>query len=173
MKTLTQLCDKVEKEHHALIRRNIAEIERLIIETVREDREGDYPFLNRVLTKFQVVADTLAMHIQQEEAIILPYIKKLDEAASRAGTLPEAHFPTLKIPVAFIDEEHGAALKGMGQIREYTGNYFLPKYANGKMRDLFAHLQKFEKALEEAFDLEERALFPLAIKLEAKINDKH
>lgn len=172
MTTLTQLCDRVEKKHHALIRKNISEIEAMITEIVNHNEE-DYPFLNRVLKRFQEVADTLAMHIQQEETIILPYIEKLEEAASKGGSPPNVHFPTLKIPVEFINKEHDVALKGMNQIREYTSNYFLPMYANGKLRKLYTQLQEFEKALEDAIKLEEKTLFPQAIKLEAELNDNH
>lgn len=172
LKTLTDICNEVEKEHHALIRKSIAEIEAMLVNLV-EDEAETFPFLVQAFEQFQEVSDLLAMHIQKEELIILPYIRKLEECASKRMSPPEAHFPTLRIPIEFIDKEHELIVEGLLGIRSYTTNYFIPAHADNVLSELYSSMKKFEQTLIRVVKIEGETLYPKAIKLEAELHNNH
>ena len=167
---LISLCDDVEMRHNVHIRQSVSTIEQKLTEMVRQ-REVKNPLLEQILRRFQLVADGLSMHIQKEEMVILPYVRKLVQCSRSGSKPPRANFPTISIPMNFADEEHREMLEGVLEIRTLTENYRLPNNENVELSELFGMLEEFERTLKRSIQIESEVLFPKAINLETELND--
>ena len=167
---LITLCDDVEMRHHVLIRQSMSTIEQKLTEMVPQ-QEVYLLLLKKILRRFQLVADGLSMHIQKEEMVILPYIRKLVQCSRSGSKPPKANFPTISIPMNFAHEEHREVLEGVLEIRTLTENYRLPDNENAELSELFGMLEEFERTLKQSIKIESEVLFPKAINLETELND--
>lgn len=167
---LIRLCDEVEMRHRVLIRHGIASIEQKLSEMV-SNRKSKGLQLALVLKKFQAVADLLSMHIQKEELVTLPYIRKLTQCSRSGSKPPAANFTTVLTPLGFAADEHREALEGVLEIRTLTENYRLPNNENAELSALFGMIEEFERTLKMSIKIESEVLFPKAINLETELND--
>lgn len=169
---LDALCDLVVERHHNYVRTAIRETEPMLVGLIRE-LGSEYPFLERVLYSFRAASDELTMHLQREELVLFPYIRRL-EHCRRDGTRPLApHFGSVSALLRHMEEEQSRALTAVGHIRMHSSGFFVPDGAGAAFENAYTRLEHFEADLHEHIHLEHNILFPRAIILENILHERN
>ncbi|MCF8258865.1 MAG: hemerythrin domain-containing protein [Flavobacteriales bacterium] len=169
---LTALCDLIVDQHHNYVRSAIKQTEPMLIDLMTSVGK-DFPFLERVLLAFRSAADELIMHLQREELVLFPYIRRLEQCSSN-GTRPvQPYFGSVAGLLTTMEQEQERALKAIGHIRVHTSGFYVPEGAGSKFADTYARLEHFEADLEQHIHLEHCILFPRAIILEKELYERH
>lgn len=165
-------CDLVVERHHQYVRTAIRETEPLLVGLIAS-LGSKYPFLVRVLHAFRAASDELTMHLQREELVLFPYIRRL-EHCRRDGMRPLApHFGSVSALLHNMEEEQSRAMRAVGNIRTHTSGYFVPDGAGPAFEEVYARLEHFEADLHEHIHLEHNILFPRAIILENALHERN
>jgi len=167
---LDELCGFIVKRHHAYVQRNIpflqASLEKLC--AVHGDR---HPELFEVKELFDGSAGNLSMHMQKEEMVLFPFIKRMVNAR-KEGTSPGVSvFGPVENPIRMMLDEHDTEGRRFEKIAELTDNYTIPDDACATYETTMRQLSDFETDLHRHIHLENNILFPGAIELEAELNE--
>ena len=119
----------------------------------------------------QLCAD-LFNHIQKEELILFPFIAPMEEKLLHDGAPAHACFRSVAQPVSMMMQEHESADRIMAELRRLTQGFELPDWACVTYSALFSGLHAFQADLAQHVHLENDVLFPRAIEMEAKLNQK-
>ena len=157
---LSDLADHIVSTHHDRTRRELPQILYYLakVSSKHGDRHGE---LIKIFEKFSELRDEMVMHMQKEESILFPRIKKLEEAHQNS----QRHAFSLQIPINVMEDEHEHAGNLFKEIRSLSDNYTPPADACTTYRLSFAALQALEADLHQHIHLENNILFPRAIKL--------
>ncbi len=134
------------------------------------DVHGEHhPEVIQINELFNDLADELLSHMQKEEQILFPYIKKLvvDESAGKCSD--PSCFGTVLGPISVMEQEHENAGVILKQLYHLSDGYIPPEDACNTFRVLFGKLQEFENDLHRHIHLENNILFPKAIEMEQTI----
>jgi regulator of cell morphogenesis and NO signaling len=163
--SLAELIAHILQTHHVYVRREVPELEKLI-EKVHAKHGGNHPELQQIRGVFHGLAQELATHMMKEEAVLFPYIERMEESVVQHEPIFPAPFGTIANPVRMMEHEHdnaGAALKALrGASRDYTP----PSDACTSYQALYTGLANFEKDLHQHIHLENNVLFPRAVEME-------
>lgn len=165
------LIDHIVNVHHKYVNDAIPKIKEHLIKV--EDTHGyKYQYLREVKLLFDEISYELINHMIKEEKILFPFMKYLIDC-ERYNEKPKlSSFGTIKNPIKQMEAEHNSAGNVMHKIRLLTNNYELPKDASATFSLTYKELKKFEQDLHKHIHLENYALFPKAIELENKLNNK-
>jgi regulator of cell morphogenesis and NO signaling len=116
---------------------------------------------------FTDFAEVMTKHMQKEELIVFPFIKKLVNAVI-ADELFNVSANTKESPIKMMNYEHDTEGEGkrFRKIAEISNNYTAPADASNTVKITYALLQEFEEQLGKHIHLENNILFPKAIQLE-------
>ncbi len=159
------LADYIQNTHHQFVKKAIPQI--LPLAQKVADVHGDHHVeVIRINVLFQDLAEELLQHMQKEEQILFPYIKKLvvDESAGKCED--PGCFGSIGSPISVMEAEHenaGVILKEMFRISD---GYSVPEDACNTFRVLYGKLKEFEDDLHRHIHLENNILFPKAIEME-------
>ncbi|MNK18068.1 Iron-sulfur cluster repair protein YtfE [compost metagenome] len=164
---LDLLADYVEKKHHRYVEEKIVEIVPFLnkVASVHGDR---HPELLEVQQLFRGCVEELTSHMQKEEQILFPFVRQL-----ATGKSVQAPFGSVQNPINMMMHEHTAEGERFRRIVELTDNYMPPEDACNTYKVTFALLQEFEEDLHLHIHLENNIMFPRAIALEAKANNRN
>jgi regulator of cell morphogenesis and NO signaling len=169
--SLSVLTAHIVNAHHAYIRRELPRLSELAQKVV--NRHGDTkPELRQIQARVAQIAEELTEHLAKEEAILFPYIAKLERAAEDGGTKPHGCFGTVANPIAMMTQEHDAAGALMAEIRRLSNDFTPPVGACPTFHAFYRGLHEFEQDLHQHIHLENNILFPKAIALEEKRGSK-
>jgi len=154
--SLTELVDYIVSVHHVYTKRELQQISGYLQKLSSKHGER-HKELYAVLESFMQLKDELELHMQKEELILFPGIKRLE-----TGGLKEKNIQT---PIDVMESDHEYAGNLLEKIRGYTNNYTLPEDACTTYRLSFVALQAFEKDLHQHIHLENNILFPKALEL--------
>mgnify|MGYP003574947511 FL=1 len=159
---LDLLADYVEKKHHRYVQEKIVEIVPFL-NKVASVHGGSHPELLEVQDLFRGCVEELTAHMQKEEQILFPFVRKM-----AAGDVVSAPFGTVQNPINMMMHEHTAEGERFRRIAELTDNYTPPVDACNTYKVTLALLQEFEEDLHLHIHLENNIMFPRAIGMEAK-----
>lgn len=162
------LIDHIVNIHHTYVAESIP----LILQysaRVAEVHGHHYSEVIEINKLFIDVANELTSHMDKEESILFPYVKKLLALNTTAQEIEPPHFRTVKAPIKMMEEEHETAGDIFKTIAQLTNNYTPPQEACNTFRALYAKLQEFEQDLHQHIHLENNILFPKAIQLEQSL----
>lgn len=163
------LIDHIINVHHAYVEESIP----LILQysnRVAKVHGHHYVEVIEINKLFVEVANELIAHLQKEEKILFPYVKKM--VALKTGEKVEIpHFGTVNNPIAMMEQEHETAGDIFKKIAGLTNNYTPPEEACNTFRALYAKLEEFEQDLHQHIHLENNILFVKAIQLEKELNN--
>lgn len=167
--SLDFLVDYIVNNHHKFTRNKLPEIGKYAKKVVKV-HGGRHEELHEIYNEFTMLHTEIFNHLDKEERILFPYIKKLVEA-DKNGTKPEKpEFEGAANPIAMMEEEHDEAGTTMAKIRKLSNDFTPPADACTTYRLLFENLEGFEKDLHKHVHLENNILFPKALELEKKLN---
>ena len=165
---LDKLADYIVNNHHSYVRKNLPIIEPYLDKIVDVHSEN-HPELFEVQKNFRAVRDELLSHIQKEENILFPFIKKMVEAKNTKSALENPPFGTIKNPITQMEAEHDNAWDAFKNIRNVTNDLTPPQDACNTYKLTFELLAEFEEDLHKHVHLENNILFPKAIILEEEL----
>ena len=109
------------------------------------------------------------MHMQKEELMLFPFIKRLELARKNNTPLPGSPFGSVSNPIATMLADHQNEGDRFDQISKLSDNYQAPEDACMTYEVTFRQLCDFENDLHRHIHLENNILFPKAIELEKQI----
>ncbi len=162
---LGELVAHINGTHHKYTRQEIARLGPLFDKVVSVHGKN-HPELQHVRAAFRGLAQELTMHMMKEEAVLFPYIVRMEEAViQKEPVLPPA-FGSVQNPVARMMHEHDSAGDALRAMREASAGYTAPGDACISYQTLYKALADFEKDLHQHIHLENNILFPRAIDME-------
>jgi len=159
------LADYIINTHHAYVKKAIPQILPLA-QKVADVHGEHHAEVIRINELFQDIAEEMLSHMQKEEQILFPFIKKLAVDSSSGNCTEGSCFGTVAGPISVMEQEHenaGIILKEMFRLSD---GYTPPEDACNTFRVLYGKLKEFEDDLHRHIHLENNILFPKAIEIE-------
>jgi len=163
-----KLADYIVDKHHTYVRENLP----LLIaysDKVAKVHGDRYPETIEIRNLVERLKIDLISHLDKEEMILFPFIKRLVQAQNENTNVEQAHFGSIKNPVQMMLTEHDDAGDIFKSISFMTLRYTPPTDACTTFRVMYHKLQEFERDLHKHIHLENNILFPSAIVLEATV----
>ena len=163
--SLAELISHIVRTHHAYVRAQIPEVERLL-DKVHSKHGENHPELTTIHSTFHGLAQELTMHMMKEENVLFPYIERMEEAVLQHEPILPPPFGTVANPVRMMEHEHQDAGVALKTLRATSQDYTPPEDACTSFRALYTALANFEKDLHQHIHLENNVLFPRALAME-------
>lgn len=162
---LADLVAHILATHHKYTREEIARLGPLFDKVVSVHGKN-HPELGQIRSVFRGLAQEMTTHMMKEEAVLFPYIVRIEEAVTQREPVLPPPFGSLQNPVAMMMHEHDSAGDALRAMRQATAGYTPPGDACISYKTLYQALADFEKDLHQHVHLENNILFPRAIELE-------
>ena len=166
--SLTELSDYVVNQHHKYVHESIPPLKKNL-EKICQVHGEHHPELFAIKELFFDSAGDLTMHMQKEELMLFPFIKRLELARKNNTPLPRSPFGSISNPIAMMLADHQNEGDRFDQISKLSDNYQVPEDACMTYEVAFRQLCDFENDLHRHIHLENNILFPKAIELEKQI----
>ncbi len=160
---LDELCDYIEKRHHTYVNDNIPFL-RQKLEKLCDVHGANHSELFEVQELFDATAGNLTTHMQKEEILVFPLIRKMVKL-NREGSDFEKIYEDVKKNIALLDDEHQAEGERFVKIAEVTSSYTVPADGCTTYRITYQTLSDFEQDLHRHIHLENNILFVKALQL--------
>jgi len=162
---LDDLVDHIVIYHHRYVRRKLPEIYSYSLKVAKALGE-QYPQFKELSRRFIMMTREMYEHLDREEKVLFPYIRKLVRAHRDGHSSPKPRFSSVKEPISELQHDHVDNSANMADIRRLADDYKLPAEADKICKTLFQYLQAFEQQQKRHIFLENNILFPRARKLE-------
>jgi regulator of cell morphogenesis and NO signaling len=162
---LADLVAHINSTHHKYTREEIARLGPLFDKVVSVHGKN-HSELQHVRAAFRGLAQELTMHMMKEEAVLFPYIIRMEEAVIQKEPVLPPPFGSVQNPVAMMMQEHDSAGDALKAMRQASAGYTPPGDACISYQALYRALADFEKDLHQHIHLENNILFPRAIAME-------
>ncbi len=123
-------------------------------------RHGDnFPFLNRLSDLVQELAAELGPHMEKEETVLFPLIRR---HAAKGGAADPARFGLdPRMPIQAMRIEHEGTGRLIDEIRRMTGDFTPPAGACATFVGLYQGLAALDREIRLHVHSENNALFPM------------
>ncbi len=159
------LSDYIVNTHHSYLRKMIPDV-RAYAKKVMQVHGDRHPELTKVHQLVEDTSNELLEHMQKEEQILFPCIKKL-VSAENSGQKPEINVAcSVEETINYMEKEHTSVGDNLHELRHITNNYTLPEDSCASYSLLFRMLDEMEDDVHVHIHLENNILFPKAIELE-------
>jgi len=166
------LIDYIITNHHSYVTNEVTTIEHHMQKVLSKHGEKN-PELYSVNNFFNELKEELLIHMQKEEKMLFPYIKKMVLVQKNELEFPHPPFGSVSSPVAVMEAEHENAGKLIHELRKTANNFTPPDDACTTFRILYSELAEFESDLHIHIHLENNILFPKAIELEKVLTNNN
>jgi regulator of cell morphogenesis and NO signaling len=163
------LCDYIQNEHHRYVRKAVPTIAAHLKKVALAHGEK-YQNLHKIADLFQKISADLLIHMDNEEKILFPHIRRMVMSLQNLQPLPVPIYQSVRNPISVMEVEHEIAGDGVRQIRKLTNGYTCPPEACMTFQTLYKELAEFESNLHRHVHLENNVLFPKAAELETKLS---
>ena len=165
---LYQLADYIVHTHHSYIKKEMPQILSWL-EKVASKHGSMYSELYKISELFVELSNEMNHHMHNEETILFPRIKQLEQNGFEPVPFDIKHYQYLQLPIIDMEDDDEEADDKMAEIRKLTNNYTPPADSCTTFKLLYASLQAFEIDLHQYVHLENNILFPKALILEKQI----
>ena len=165
---LDLLADYIEKTHHRYVQDKSLEIIQYLAK-ICEVHGNNHPELFKIKELFTKVVENLLMHMQKEEMVLFPFIRKMEQTKRSGQFLERPSFGSIKNPIATMEDEHLAEGDRYRKIETLSNHYTIPEDGCNTYKITFAMLKEFEEDLHMHIHLENNILFPKSILLEEQL----
>ena len=168
--SLEELSGHIVATHHAYVKSELPRLALLAERVVRRhgDTQAELPVIQ---TRLAQLDEELTHHLAKEEAILFPYIVRLERALANGSATPRSCFGTVANPIAMMTAEHDAAGTLIAEIRELSHQFTTPVGACPTYHAFYDGLREFEQDLHQHIHLENNLLFPHTIQMESGISE--
>lgn len=168
---LGELCDYIVKRHHFYVKKNIPFLKQNL-DKICEVHSDKHPELKEIKKLFYQSAGDLIVHLQKEEIMLFPLIKKMAKVKNDAPEIENRDLVSVINPIAIMISDHETEGKRFEKISEISDNYSIPDDACTTYIATFNQLKDFENDLHRHIHLENNILFPKAVNLEAVLKKR-
>lgn len=165
---LDLLADYIEKTHHRYVQDKSLEIIQYLAK-ICEVHGNNHPELFKIKELFTKVVENLLMHMQKEEMVLFPFIRKMEQTKRSGQFLERPSFGSIKNPIATMEDEHLAEGDRYREIDNLSNHYTVPKDGCSTYQVTYTMLKEFEEDLHMHIHLENNILFPKSILLEEQL----
>lgn len=162
---LAELVAHINGTHHKYTREEIARLHPLL-DKVCSVHGKNHPELQQIRAAFRGLGQELSLHMMKEEAVLFPYIVRMEEAVIQGEPVLPPPFGTVQNPVKMMSHEHDSAGDALRAMRQFSSDYAPPADACVSYQTLYKALAAFEADLHQHIHLENNILFPRAIAME-------
>jgi regulator of cell morphogenesis and NO signaling len=162
---LADLVAHIMNKHHKYTREEIARLGPLFDKVVSVHGKN-HSELQHVRAAFRGLAQELTTHMMKEDAVLFPYIVRMEESVIQREPVLPPPFGSVQNPVAMMMHEHDSAGEALRSMRQASAGYTPPGDACISYQTLYKALGDFEKDLHQHIHLENNILFPRAIEME-------
>ena len=162
---LADLVTYINSRHHKYTREEIARLGPLFDKVVSVHGKN-HAELQQLRATFRELVQELTMHMMKEEAVLFPYIVRMEEAVIQKEPVLPPPFGSVQNPVAMMMHEHDSAGDALKAMHQASAGYTPPADACISYQTLYKALGDFEKDLHQHIHLENNILFPRAIAME-------
>lgn len=155
------LADYIVNTHHAYLNQNLEQIA-AYTSKIAGVHGGHHPEVIEIAAIFARIATDMAAHLREEEEVLFPAIKRIDNAGKSGNTPETADLATIKEALAKLDQEHQAIGDAVHSIRHLANGYVIPDDVCNTFVVTYHKLQEFEEDLHKHVHLENNILFPKA-----------
>lgn len=148
------LADFIVENHHRYVRTAIPVLTGFL-DKVCDAHGEDCHELLLIREHFFDLAEELESHMEKEELVLFPAIKRLEGQSGEDHPLAL----TIQAPVDAMEHEHRVAGDLVKQIRLLSNNYTPPDFACPTFRITYKKLQEFDADLMKHIHLENNILF--------------
>ena len=166
------LIDYIITNHHSYVINETVTIEHHLQKVLSKHGEN-HPELHSVNNLFLSLKEELYIHMQKEEKMLFPYIKKMVLVQKNGLEFPHPPFGAVASPVSVMEAEHDSAGNLAKEIRKSANDYNPPSDACTTFRILYSELAGFESDLHVHIHLENNILFPKAVELEKVLTNNN
>lgn len=162
------LADYIEQNHHAFVRQTIGEIQSYLAKicSVHGDR---HPELFEIKSLFAESAEDLLAHMEDEEKMLFPYVKKLHQLLISGESISRSQLPGKEYSLRQMQEEHDQEGERFRKMAALSSNYSVPADGCNTYSVAMKLLKAFEDDLHLHIHLENNILFPKLKALEEKL----
>jgi regulator of cell morphogenesis and NO signaling len=161
---LTELCDYIEKRHHTYVSDNIPFLQQKL-QKLCDVHGENHRELYEIKELFDGAAENLSAHMQKEELILFPYIRKMVKYNNEGGNT-KVEFGEAKNTIDLMHKEHQTEGERFEKISALTSSYTCPADGCGTYQVTYQTLKDFESDLHRHIHLENNILFKKALILE-------
>jgi regulator of cell morphogenesis and NO signaling len=147
------LAEYIIENHHQYVRETIPEIEALL-ERICHAHGEDSITLYNIQQDFIDLTEELLNHMEKEEMVVFPALKKLEAYNGKHPLLDD-----LRAPIGLMEHEHTIITDLMQSIRNLSGDYTPPDYACPTFQITYRKLKEFDDDLMVHIYLENNILF--------------
>lgn len=164
------LCEYIVSNHHSFIRKSFKELLKQLKAILK--LKNFYGNNENTLNEFEKLNLDFEQHMQKEEKLLFPYIKRLVDSEFSETEFEIAPFGLIKKPIKVMKNEHLSAVDKVYKMKEFCREINKIK-AQASIKKNFCKLfSEFEYDLHIHLHLENNLLFPKALLLERKILNK-
>jgi regulator of cell morphogenesis and NO signaling len=163
------LADYIVNQFHVYTKNRLPLISDYM-ETVAAVHGESHPETRAIAALWQAVKGELAMHMQKEELLLFPYIKRLVRSEAEGGSPTPPPFGSARELIQTMEAEHEQTGDALGEMERLSLGYTPPEEACPTYRTLYAYLNEFDAATKKHIHLENNILFPKTIKLEEQLS---
>ncbi len=158
---LSFLADYIVNTHHSYLNENTGQIA-AYAHKIAEVHGAHHPEVVTIARVFDKIAADLTAHLQEEEEVLFPTIKRID-AAKKAGNGPAGKDrETIQNSLEKLHLEHEAIGDAVHRIRHLSKDYAIPEGLCNTFVVTYQKLKEFEDDLHKHVHLENNILFPKA-----------
>lgn len=162
---LGELIAYIKNTHHKYTREESIRLAALL-QKVCSVHGKIHPELLGIRDTFSSLSQELMTHLMKEEAVLFPYIERMEEASIQNERVLPAPFGSVQNPVAMMEHDHDSAGAALRSIRKASSDFAPPADACVSYQTLYQALATFEADLHQHIHLENNILFPRAIAME-------
>lgn len=153
-----QLIDFIVEHHHRYTRQVLPEVSSLLDTVCSIHGEDDLAVLS-VRDDFLDLAAELKDHLDKEEAVLFPAIRRILDPDSNPSRQPSLD-SNITILIGAMEQDHRFAGELLSSLRNMTRYYTPPDYACPTYRAAYQLLQDLDADLVQHIHLENNILFP-------------
>lgn len=159
--TLSFLAEYIVNTHHLWLKENDPQI----VASCRKiaDVHGAlHPEVIRIATIFNRIAADMEAHLEREEGVFFPAIKRVEAARISGDTPTEKDRETIRHSLVKLRSEHEEIGDAVHEIRDLSNGYEIPDDVCNTFMVTYQKLKEFEDDLHKHVHLENNILFPKA-----------
>lgn len=149
---LVDLIDHIVSTHHENTKKMMPALWECLREVISKHGEN-HPELHDVGKIVAPLFTELGQHLQKEEQILFPTIRRLSSEGAASSDCPEG-------PMSAMEHDHEGAGEAFRKLRQITEGFRPPEDACDSYRTLYAGLHELERDLHVHIHLENNVLHP-------------
>lgn len=158
------LADYIINTHHSYVKKNLPDLMKYGLK-VAQVHGTAHPELVTIYRLVEELNKEMTEHMEKEEKILFPFIKKVSAAENKKDVFSNAGFGSVKNPIDMMQHEHEKVGKNLELIRNFSKDFALPADACASYKLYFKMLEDFESDIFLHVHLENNILFPKVLQM--------